>query len=85
MSDKPETDAVKILHDRFIKGDPERLARLEIEREIADAQQETYDEYVPPLEKQVAELKAKLAEAEIVKERETALLERDATGSELAR
>jgi ribosome-binding protein aMBF1 (putative translation factor) len=35
MSEKKTTDTVKILHARYIKGDPERLESLEREREKA--------------------------------------------------
>ena len=33
MTKEKTTDAVKILHALFIRGDPERLAALELERE----------------------------------------------------
>ena len=40
---KKATDAVKILHDRYIKGDPKRLASLESEREKAAIAAQIYD------------------------------------------
>jgi len=40
---KHTTDAVKILHDRFIKGDPKRLAAIQEKREKADIAQQIYD------------------------------------------
>jgi len=43
MAKKKTTDAVKILHARYIKGDPERLAALELERERCQIAGEVYD------------------------------------------
>jgi hypothetical protein len=37
------TDAVKILHNRYFKGDPKRLASLESEREKAAIAAQIYD------------------------------------------
>ena len=37
------TDAVKILHDRYVKGHPKRLASLESEREKAAIAAQIYD------------------------------------------
>ncbi len=34
MTGPPETDAVKILYDRYVKGDPDREAALRSERII---------------------------------------------------
>lgn len=36
------TDAVKILHKRYIKGDPKRLKSLKIEREKANVAEQIY-------------------------------------------
>jgi DNA-binding Xre family transcriptional regulator len=40
---KTTTDAVKILHNRYFKGDPKRLASLESEREKAAIAAQIYD------------------------------------------
>jgi len=45
MAKKKRTtsNAVKILHKRYIKGDPKRLKSLKIEREKADIAAQIYD------------------------------------------
>jgi DNA-binding XRE family transcriptional regulator len=40
---KPTTDAVEIIHRRFYKGKPERLASLEEERANADIARKIYE------------------------------------------
>ena len=40
---KPTSDAVEILHRRFIRGDKRKLAMLEREHERADIAQKIYD------------------------------------------
>ena len=40
---KKTTDAVKILHNRYIKGDPNRLASIQAEREAANIAGQIYD------------------------------------------
>lgn len=40
---KKTTDAVRILHNRYIKGDPKRLASLQTEREKANIAGQIYD------------------------------------------
>lgn len=40
---KPTTDAVKILHDRYVGDDPARLAALEEARREADEEQAEFD------------------------------------------
>jgi DNA-binding Xre family transcriptional regulator len=42
MKKKKTTDAVKILHQLFIKGDPERLAAIEAEREKIKIAEQVY-------------------------------------------
>ena len=37
------TDAVKILHKRYIKGDPKRLKSLKIEREKSNVAEQLYN------------------------------------------
>ena len=37
------SDAVRILHKRYIKGDPRKLKSLEIERERADIAEQIYN------------------------------------------
>lgn len=39
----PVTDAVEILHKRYVGNDPKKLAALEEERRRADQEQEEYD------------------------------------------
>jgi len=43
MTAKKTTDIVKILHGRYIKGDPERLESLQKEREKAHIAGQIYD------------------------------------------
>ena len=38
------TDAVKILHKRYIKGDPKRLASIQREKKRLDKLEESYNE-----------------------------------------
>lgn len=40
---KKTTDAVAILHNQFIKGDPKRLASIQAEREKANIAGQIYD------------------------------------------
>ena len=40
---KPTTDAVEIMHRRYFKGRPERLAKLEEERANAEVARKIYD------------------------------------------
>jgi len=40
---KTTTNAVKILHKRYIKGDPKRLKSLKIEREKANIAEQIYN------------------------------------------
>jgi len=54
---KPTTDAVEILHRRYFKGKPQRLAELEEERANAEVARAVYD-----LRKQAGLTQQQLAE-----------------------